>query len=261
MHEVSLSTTPSRLPAAVPPPKQGLSATSFQDLLASLKRAPGDAPASPAMRVRPGECLSTICADQLRDQGAAVTQRSIHAAVQLVATANHIPDPNRIYPGQRLVLSMLGGSTTLPARPNPSPGKQSPKPWQSLVDGAVALSSPFGLRSDPFTGRVQQHNGIDVAAPFGAKVSAFAPGTVSFSGWKPGYGNLVIIRHEGGLESLYAHLSRSLVEVGQAVASHLPIACVGSSGRSTGPHLYFEVRSHGKAIDPIPQISLSKTGF
>jgi murein DD-endopeptidase MepM/ murein hydrolase activator NlpD len=178
-----------------------------------------------------------------------------------VAKANQITNPDRIHPGQRLDLSMLGTPGTLPARPHAITGQEIPKPWQSLVEGAVALSSPFGLRKDPFTGRVQQHNGIDVSAPFGSPVSAFEPGTVTFSGWKPGYGNIVIIRHEDGLESIYAHLSRSLVAVGQAVESRIHIACVGSSGRSTGPHLYFEVRRNGKAIDPMSQIGLPKPGL
>lgn len=110
------------------------------------------------------------------------------------------------------------------------------------------------------TGRLEHHDGIDVTAPPGAPISAIEAGTVTFAGWKPGYGNTVVIRHEDGLESLYAHVSGSLVHIGQTVEARTPIASVGSSGRSTGPHLHFEVRRNGKAFDPTARFGLPQPG-
>ena len=127
----------------------------------------------------------------------------------------------------------------------------------SLVEASTALSSAYGLRKDPFTGKLRQHSGIDLAAPAGAPIDAFEAGNVTFSGWKPGYGNTVIIRHEDGLESVYGHLSKSLVQVGDQVAARTPIACVGSRGHSTGPHLHFELRKDGKPLDPLNQLLAS----
>jgi murein DD-endopeptidase MepM/ murein hydrolase activator NlpD len=200
--------------------------------------------------VHPGDCLSRICSAWLKARGGAATQRDIQSAVQDVAKANHLVDPDKIYSGQKLDMAVLASFGSRSTAHRPSTEQVPSKPWESLVQGAVALSSGFGLRKDPFTGRVKQHDGLDVVAPSGAPISAVAEGSVTFSGWKSGYGNTVIIRHQDGLESVYGHLSRSLVHVGERVDSHTSIACVGSMGRSTGAHLHFEVRRNGKAVDP-----------
>lgn len=201
--------------------------------------------------VHQGDCLSRICSEQLKEQGSAVSQRGIRAAVKEVAKANNITDPDKIYVGQTLDISMLATFASGGENPNASIVQESAKQWKSLADGAVGLSSGFGLRKDPFTGQVNQHNGIDVVAPAGASIRACAAGSVIFSGWKPGYGNTVIIRHEDGVESVYGHASKLLVHVGEQVANHTPIGCVGSTGRSTGAHLHFEVRRNGQALNPI----------
>jgi murein DD-endopeptidase MepM/ murein hydrolase activator NlpD len=205
--------------------------------------------------VQPGDCLSRICSKQLSEKGNAVSQREIYAAVKEVAKANHIADPNKIYTGQALDMSVLAPSASPTGTLKAVAVPEGPKQWQSLVTGAVSLSSGFGLRKDPFTGQVDRHDGIDVVAPAGAPVRAFAAGSVVFSGWKSGYGNTVVLRHGDGLESVYSHVSKSLVHVGEQVACHSPIGCVGSTGRSTGAHLHFEVRRNGKAVDPIPLLS------
>jgi flagellar protein FlgJ len=119
---------------------------------------------------------------------------------------------------------------------------------QSPVKGRI--SSPFGERNDPFTGNSRQHKGLDIAAPAGTKVSAAASGTVAFSGWKPGYGNTVIIEHGDGYETRYAHNSDLTVRKGDTVTAGDTIAKVGSTGRSTGPHLHFELRQDGSPVDP-----------
>jgi murein DD-endopeptidase MepM/ murein hydrolase activator NlpD len=195
--------------------------------------------------VQRGDCLSKLCADALRAQGATPSQQDIHAAVRAVAKANHLANANRIYTGQKLDLSVLGTQSASATAPDSS------QPWRTLVAGAASLSSEFGLRPDPFNGKVRQHEGIDLAAPSGTPVTALAAGQVIHSGWKRGYGNAVVLRHENGLESVYGHLSKSLVKVGEQVSPQVPIAKVGSQGHSTGAHLHFEVRRDGKALDPI----------
>jgi len=117
------------------------------------------------------------------------------------------------------------------------------------VDGKI--TSGFGLRYDPINGKLRHHNGIDIAVSEGAQIKAAAPGTVVFSGFSAGYGNTVIIEHKNGLSTLYAHNSSNLVKPGDVVDKNSIIALSGSTGRSTGPHLHFEVRKDGTPIDPI----------
>lgn len=116
------------------------------------------------------------------------------------------------------------------------------------VDGSV--SSRFGHRSDPFSGERKSHRGVDIAAAAGSPIQAVRAGTVTFAGDRGGYGNVVVVDHGGGLETRYAHCESVDVQVGDAVRAGAPIATVGSTGRSTGPHLHFEVRQDGQAVDP-----------
>ncbi|HIJ65027.1 MAG TPA: M23 family metallopeptidase [Candidatus Hydrogenedentes bacterium] len=127
--------------------------------------------------------------------------------------------------------------------------------WEQLISGPARLTSGFGLRKDPFTGQMAHHNGIDLAAPAGTRIHAFLPGTVTFSGWAPGYGRSVIVRHDNGLETVYGHNAKNLVKTGQGVSQHTPVALVGSTGRATGPHLHFEVRKNRRPVDPLPMIT------
>lgn len=123
-------------------------------------------------------------------------------------------------------------------------------PVHMPLTGQFRQSSGFGNRKDPFSGGRGFHAGLDFAAPSGSIVTAAADGEVTFVGTKSGYGNLVEITHAGGLVTRYGHLSAFLAEVGQKVRTGTPIAKVGSTGRSTGPHLHFEVRRNDAAIDP-----------
>ncbi len=125
-------------------------------------------------------------------------------------------------------------------------------PWRKILDGAARITSGFGVRNDPFTGRMQHHSGLDIAAKRGTRVFPMQDGEVTFSGWKGGYGRMVTVMHEDGLESTYGHNSENLVKVGDRVSAETPLALVGSTGRSTGPHIHFEVRKNGRAIDPVP---------
>ena len=117
------------------------------------------------------------------------------------------------------------------------------------------ISSHFGHRSDPFTGRGAFHAGVDFAAPKGSKVIATGAGVVTFSGYKTGYGYVVEITHPTGYLTRYGHNSRNLVSEGQAVQKGEPIAVIGSTGRSTGTHVHFEVVRDGNTLNPMRYLS------
>lgn len=112
------------------------------------------------------------------------------------------------------------------------------------------ISSFFGFRHDPFTGRKAWHSGVDIAGKPGSDIKALASGVVSYSASKGGYGRLVEINHGNGLATRYGHAQQLLVKQGQLVRKGDTIALLGSSGRSTGPHLHLEVHKDGKAVDP-----------
>lgn len=117
------------------------------------------------------------------------------------------------------------------------------------------VSSGFGERIDPFTGRKQQHVGMDFAARRGTNVVAVADGVVTWTGPRGGYGRLIEIDHGNGRVTRYGHNAEILVHIGQVVRRGQPIAKLGSSGRATGPNLHFEVRENGKAVDPRPFVN------
>ena len=117
-------------------------------------------------------------------------------------------------------------------------------------------SSNYGYRLDPITGRSTFHTGVDIIAAPGTAVMAAAGGVVSFSGFMAEYGNVVEVNHDNGLTSRYAHLSKSMVKVGDVVMKGQNIALVGQTGRVTGPHLHFEVREKGIPLNPNKFLSL-----
>ncbi len=114
------------------------------------------------------------------------------------------------------------------------------------------ISSGFGYRRDPFSGGGAMHSGLDFKGPYGAPIHAAAKGTVSYVGWKSGYGKTVEIEHGNGLMTRYAHMSKFNAAAGQEVAAGDIIGGIGSTGRSTGPHLHFEVRINDRAVNPRP---------
>jgi murein DD-endopeptidase MepM/ murein hydrolase activator NlpD len=122
----------------------------------------------------------------------------------------------------------------------------------------MRISSGYGNRRDPFTGGKAFHAGIDFPAPRGTAVLAAGEGEVTFVGQMSGYGNVVEITHGGGLVTRYGHLSAFLVKEGQLVKTGTPIAKVGSTGRSTGPHLHFEVRREDKTMDPMKFLAVGQ---
>jgi murein DD-endopeptidase MepM/ murein hydrolase activator NlpD len=123
-------------------------------------------------------------------------------------------------------------------------------PVRKPVIGEVDMSSPFGMRMDPFLGRPAIHTGIDLRGDIGEPVRATATGRISIAGREGGYGNMVEINHGNGLATRYGHLSQIDVKVGQLVRIGEVIGRIGSTGRSTGPHLHYETRVNGEAIDP-----------
>jgi murein DD-endopeptidase MepM/ murein hydrolase activator NlpD len=116
------------------------------------------------------------------------------------------------------------------------------------VEGRI--SSVFGSRKDPIHGVQKNHHGLDIAAPEGTDIRSVRDGVVRFAGDRGGYGQVVIVDHGDGLETRYAHCSELIVQEGEKIRAGERIALVGSTGRSTGPHLHFEARQDGQAVDP-----------
>jgi murein DD-endopeptidase MepM/ murein hydrolase activator NlpD len=123
-------------------------------------------------------------------------------------------------------------------------------PYRKPVIGEVEFTSGFGVRSDPFLGRPAMHTGLDFRASSGDPVRATANGKVVSSGWSGGYGRMVEIDHGNGLSTRYGHLSEIHVKVGDSIKIGQVVGAVGSTGRSTGPHLHYETRIDGDAVDP-----------
>lgn len=112
------------------------------------------------------------------------------------------------------------------------------------------VSSPFGLRHDPYTHRVAFHSGIDISSKYAEAVKAVRNGVISFAGKRAGYGNLVTVSHGDGLETYYGHLGRIFVASGESVVAGQALGWTGMTGRSTGPHVHFEVRKRGIPVSP-----------
>ena len=112
------------------------------------------------------------------------------------------------------------------------------------------ISSGFGVRRDPFTGRMARHMGLDIPAPYGTPVLASGGGRVLSAGFRGPYGNAIVIDHGHGLQTVYGHCSKLYVRPGELVMPQQKIAAVGSTGRSTGPHLHFEVIRNGVRVEP-----------
>ena len=127
-------------------------------------------------------------------------------------------------------------------------------PSAKPVQANITFTSSFGVRSDPFRGYAAMHAGIDLAGPIGTPIYATADGMVGRAEWAGGYGNLVELEHGRGIETRYGHLSQILVRPGQRVRRGEMIARMGSTGRSTGSHLHYEVRLDGHAVNPLPFI-------
>jgi murein DD-endopeptidase MepM/ murein hydrolase activator NlpD len=142
---------------------------------------------------------------------------------------------------EQSILDLWEGLSERQSLLNATPSTKPTRGW---------FTSKFGYRVSPFTGRPVMHNGVDIAAPPGALVHAPADGIVSFAGYDAGYGKLVAIDHGYGVVTRYGHNSMIFVKIGQKVKRRDVVSAVGNTGRSTGPHLHYEVRVNNVPVDP-----------
>ena len=127
------------------------------------------------------------------------------------------------------------------------------------IGGEFRVTSGFGMRNDPFTGTLARHEGLDFTASTGTPILAAADGVVTRSGWEDTYGNIVEVTHAEGFVTRYAHISKRIATEGQKVKRGERIAEVGSTGRSTGPHLHYEIFRFGRVLDPAQVLSVSSS--
>ena len=205
--------------------------------------SPSDAPSAPA---KPG-LLADNAAGQLIENGSALApnvsplakrggegHETAAAGEQRCEAATPLPDGQAV--SFAAIAARLSRLAVVPPR-------------MPLIAGR--LSSGFGLRVHPLRAEVRMHSGIDLAAPLGSPIFATDSGRISSAGWQGGYGIAVAIEHPGGLQTRYGHMSRLAVMAGQRVEKGQIIGFVGSTGLSSGPHLHYEVRLRGQAINPL----------
>ena len=195
--------------------------------------------------------------------------------VDALAAANHLSNANMLRVGRVLTIPSAGAITPsgilsagAVSRPRPVRARaaasssrarglslQAPAPVAMLWPSRGTVTSRFGWRVHPIFGGREFHTGVDIAARTGTPVVAARTGVVRFVGWKTGYGRIIIVEHDGGIETSYSHLSAAVVNPGDRVTQGQAIGRVGSTGWSTGPHLLFEVRRNGVPVDPAPYLN------
>lgn len=167
-------------------------------------------------------------------------------AAVIILKATVIPPPPN-------VVKLSGNSISIPADKANADSKYEQKP---TIASQATVGSVFGVRRDPFTRRAKFHSGVDIKARMGDPVGASQRGVVEFAGWYFGYGYLIIVHHGGGVRTHYAHLSSFDVGVGARVERGTIIGRAGSTGRATSPHLHYEVRVDGIALNPLQPLAL-----
>jgi len=178
--------------------------------------------------------------------------QSVWLSVGTLAAANHLSESAILNLGQVLVIPRAqraerAGSVVPPSAPRtPSAAERLRLLWPA----AGQVTSRFGWRIHPIFRTREFHTGLDIATRWGSPVVASRSGVVRFVGWKYGYGQMIVLDHGAGLETTYSHLSTALVRCGERVTQGQAIGRIGSTGWSTGPHLFFEVRRGGAAVDP-----------
>jgi len=170
---------------------------------------------------------------------------ALHYNVPLDQLQKMNPDkqPNKLRIGDRITLPEGASAIALATNTTQQPSRSIMSRFAWPLKGTI--TSRFGWRSSGF------HHGMDIAGDIGEVVTASAEGVVSFTGYKGVYGNTIIIDHSGNMQTLYAHLNRIYVSQGEKVTRGEIIGTVGNTGRSTGPHLHFEVRRDDKSFDPL----------
>ncbi len=255
----------------------------FKEVLSKAIGNSGDNP-SKLRTVQKGDTLSELVLQDLKERGLRITPALLYREVHEVARANHLSNPDLIFPGQEIVFldkaqseidttrgesrirelqTTLNGDRANRIEEVTSAGNDlSCSPPVEVSDPEIDalseyitpvngdVSSRYGYRRHPLLHLPHFHRGVDVAAPRGTPVQAAMTGVVEYAGWKAGYGRTVIIRHPENRKSLYAHLHDILVKKGQSITRSERIGTVGSTGRSTGPHLHFELHENGITVDP-----------
>jgi murein DD-endopeptidase MepM/ murein hydrolase activator NlpD len=180
--------------------------------------------------------------------------RAYQVDAAAIAIANQLEDASKIRVGQKLFIPGAASVREVPAGlPAPAEGslrREGPARFEWPLEGV--LYARFGPRGET------RHDGIDIAAPLGTLVRSAGEGKVLFSGDHKGYGLIVILEHEDGLLTLYAHNHENLVREGDRIRGGSPVARVGESGRTSGPHLHFEVRQRGAPKDPLDYLPTLK---
>ncbi len=169
---------------------------------------------------------------------------------------------NAVIPPAPVIVKRNTNAIMIPAAgagPAPKESADSKYEERPVVSSNVSVGSMFGYRRDPFTRRSKFHSGVDLKARWGDPVGASQAGVVQFAGWYHGYGNLIIVAHGGGVTTHYAHLSSFDVEVGERVERGTIIGRAGSTGRATSPHLHYEVRLDGNALNPFQPLVLESS--
>jgi len=240
------------LPEVEPPPAPAASAGAVWEDAIRSKNDRDKTSTRPKHTVAPGKSLWTIS----RAAGMRVIQ---------LATMNHLGARVVLRRGQTIVVVVPRGGVA-------STGPRASMVWVSAVASAAppsteasqlaaapmvspsygTITSRFGWRIHPIFGTREFHTGLDIANRYGTPVRAALGGIVRFAGWMAGYGRLVVVDHGGGLQTTYSHLSAMLVSLGERVLKGQILGQIGSTGWSTGPHLFFEVRRNGVPVDPIP---------
>jgi murein DD-endopeptidase MepM/ murein hydrolase activator NlpD len=210
--------------------------------------------------IRQGDTLSEVVAAAMRKQGGSFSRNELYKAVNRVAAASGLANPDQVFPGQKIRLSDMSkaaASTESVLGQAPDFAIVPPAASQGELQAPAhgRLSSRFGMRIHPVFGKEQHHDGIDISLPTGTPVQPVDAGRVTFAGTKGGYGLLVEIDHGNGLTSRYAHLSELLVGVGEEILPGRPLGLVGQTGVATGPHLHLEIRRDHQPINPLLLLS------
>lgn len=215
------------------------------------------------LRAEPGQ--SVVTHKVAKGQTLYRIARAYGLSVEELMDANRIDDPRELKAGELLYVPGAKERKSVtefdapepepaprPATASAEPEKKQPK-LVKVGKGSGALAWPLrGVLYARFGKKGKEpHDGVDLAAPAGLPVKTAAPGTVLFAGEQKGYGLIVIVEHDGGLITLYAHNRDLRVKTGQKVRDGQVVATVGDSGRTSGPHLHFEVRKEGVPVDPL----------
>jgi len=223
----------------------------FISSLAAAQEKPGSQESEQPARPQSANQIVGFSGPQPTDSA-----KASDAAKKLEAAQPQVIPPSlqaAVIPPPPNVVKLSSNSISIPAEKATADSKFEQKP---IVASQATVGSDYGFRRDPFTRRARFHAGVDIKARLGDPVGASQRGVVEFAGWYHGYGNLIIVGHGGGVRTHYAHLSSFDVEVGARVERGTIIGRAGSTGRATSPHLHYEVRVDGIALNPFQALAL-----